>query len=129
MTQLGARFWFRADAVFDAGMGVLLLSASWDDLYDALQLPIAQPALYAQVAGGLLLGYAYLLWAGVDTPAKGMLAGTTAAVNLAGVLVVGAWLVSGNLDAGTLGEVILWLAVVALAIFAVAEIHIAREPT
>ena len=127
MTQPGARFWFRADAVFDAGMGMLLLSASWDDFYEALQLPIAQPALYAQVAGGLLLGYAYLLWAGVDTPARGMLAGTTAAVNIAGVLVVGAWLLSGNLDAGGLGEVILWLAVVALTVFAVAEIRIARE--
>jgi hypothetical protein len=127
LTQLGARFWLRADAVFDTGMGMLLLSSSWDNLYDALQLPIAQPALYAQVAGGLLLGCAYLLWAGVDSPARGMLAGATAAVNLAGVLVVGAWLVSGNLDAGTLGEVILWLAVVALAVFAAAEIQIARE--
>lgn len=105
----------------------MLLSASWDDLYDALQLPVARPALYAQVAGGLLLGYAYLLWAGVDTPARRMLAGATAAVNVAGVLVVGTWLVSGNLDAGSLGEVILWLAVVALAVFAAAEIRIARE--
>jgi hypothetical protein len=128
VTHPGARFWFRADAVFDAGMGVLLLSASWDDLYDTLQLPVARPALYAQVAGGLLLGYAYLLWAGVDTPARHILAGTTAAVNVAGVLVVGAWLVSGNLDAGSLGEVILWLAAAALAVFAVAEIRIAREP-
>jgi hypothetical protein len=127
VTSLGARFWFRADAVFDAGMGVLLLSASWDELYDALQLPLAQPALYAQVAGGLLLGYAYLLWVGVETPARGMLAGTTAAVNTAGVLVVGAWLHSGILDSGALGEVILWLAVVALTVFAVAEIRIARE--
>ncbi len=127
MTQLGARFWFRADSLFDAGMGVLLLSASWDELYDTLQLPVARPALYAQVAGGLLLGYAYLLWVGVDTPARGMLAGTTAAVNIAGVLVVGAWLLSGNLDAGGLGEVILWLAVVALTVFAMAEIRIARE--
>jgi hypothetical protein len=127
VTLPGARFWFRADAVFDAGMGVLLLSASWDDVYDALELPVARPALYAQVAGGLLLGYAYLLWAGVDTAARRMLAGSTAAVNVAGVLVVGAWLVSGNLDAGSLGELILWLAVVALAVFAVAEVNIARE--
>lgn len=110
-------------------MGVLLLSASWEGLYDALQLPAARPALYAQIAGGLLLGYAYLLWTGVDTPARRKLAGTTAAVNTAGVLVVGSWLVSGELDVGTLGEVILWLAVAALAAFAAAEIRIVRKPT
>lgn len=122
-----ARFWFRADAVFDAGMGVLLLSASWDGLYEALQLPVAQPPLYAQIAGGLLLGYAYLLWTGVGTPAQRRVAGATAAVNVAGILVVGAWLVSGELDIGTLGKAILWLAVAVLAVFAAAEIRIARE--
>ena len=44
--------WLRADAVFDAGMGLLLLMASWDALYEALGLPLAAPPMYAQVAGG-----------------------------------------------------------------------------
>lgn len=119
--------WLRADALFDAGMGLLLLAASWDALYEALGLPVAEPAMYAQVAGGLLLGYAYLLWSGASGPGVRRLAGSTAAVNVAGVLVVGAWLVAGELDAERLGQVILWAAVAALAAFAVAEVGIARR--
>jgi hypothetical protein len=125
--RVSAGFWLRADAVFDAGMGALLLSASWTALYDTLELPVAEPALYAQVAGGLLLGYAYLLWSAPGTAAERTLAGTTAAVNALGVVVVGTWLVSRELDAGTLGQVILWAAVVVLAVFAVAEVAIARQ--
>jgi hypothetical protein len=49
------------DALFDAAMGLLLLSASWDGLFEALGLPVARPAFYAQLAGGLLLAYV-LLW-------------------------------------------------------------------
>ena len=122
-----ASLWLRADAVFDAGMGVLLLMASWNALYEALGLPPAEPAMYAQVAGGLLLGFAYLLWTGATAPGVRRLAGATAVVNLAGVVVIGIWLVSGELGAETLGEVILWAAVAALVIFAVAEIDVARK--
>lgn len=121
-----AAFWLRADAVFDAGVGVLLLCASWTALYEALELPLAEPPLYAQVAGGLFLGYAYLLWWVPGTPAERTLAGTTAAVNALGVIVVASWLLSGELDAGTLGEAILWAAVALLALFAVAETAVAR---
>lgn len=121
-----ASLWLRADAVFDAGMGALLLMASWDALYEALGLPLAVPAMYAQVAGGLLCGYAYLLWTGATAPGVRRLAGTTAVVNVAGVVVLGIWLVSGELGAETLGEVVLWAAVVALAAFAVTEARIAR---
>lgn len=113
----------RADAVFDAAMGLLLLSASWDDLYDALGLPVARPAFYAQLAGGLLLAYAYLLWQGGD---RLRLAGVTAAINALGVVVIAVWLLSGELEAETLGEVLLWAASAALAIFAVLELRLAR---
>lgn len=121
-----AVLWLRADAVFDAGMGALLLMASWDALYEALGLPLAVPAMYPQVAGGLLCGYAYLLWTGATDQGVRRLAGTTAVVNVAGVVVLGIWLVSGKLGAETLGEVVLWAAVVALAAFATAEARIAR---
>ena len=124
-----ARTWLRADAVFDAGMGLLLLTATWNALYDALGLPVAEPALYAQIAGGLLLGYAYLLWWAPGTPAERTVAGTTAVVNALGVVVVGVWLLSGDLETETLGDVILWAAVVALAAFAIAETSIARRAT
>ena len=126
MNTGASRFWLRADAIFDAGMGVLLLCASWKGLYEALELPVAEPALYAQIAGGLLLAYAYLLWRAPGTPAAETIAGATAAANALGVVVVGIWLLSGELEAGTLGEVILWAAVVVLAVFAVAQAQIAR---
>lgn len=122
-----AALWLRADAVFDAGMGALLVMASWDALYDALGLPPPKPPMYAQVAGGLLCGYAYLLWTGASAPGVRRLAGTTAVVNGAGAVVVGVWLVSGELGAETLGEAILWAAVGVLAAFALAEAAIARR--
>lgn len=121
-----ASLWLRADALFDAGMGLLLLMATWDALYEALGLPLAAPPMYAQVAGGLLCGYAYLLWTGAESSGVRRLAGTTAVVNVAGIVVLVIWLVSGELGAETLGEVILWAAVIALAAFAVAEAGIAR---
>jgi hypothetical protein len=114
----------RADAVFDAAMGLLLLAATWDGLYEALGLPVARPALYAQLAGGLLLAYAYLLWLGDD---RRRLAAVTATVNALAVLVLAIWLLSGELGAETLGEVILWLAAAVLALFALLEFRLARE--
>jgi hypothetical protein len=122
-----ARTWLRADAFFDAAMALLLLTATWDALYEALGLPVAEPALYAQIAGGLLLGYAYLLWWAPGTPAERTVAGATAVVNALGVVVVGVWVLSGDLETETLGDVILWAAVVALAAFAIAETSIARR--
>jgi hypothetical protein len=114
----------RVDAVFDAAMGLLLLSATWDGLYDALGLPVARPGLYAQLAGGLLLAYAYLLWHGGD---RRRLAAVTAAVNALGVVVIAVWLLSGELGAETLGEVLLWLVAAILAAFAALEVRVARE--
>ena len=116
----------RADAVFDAAMGLLLLSASWEGLYDALGLPVARPAFYAQLAGGVLLAYAYLLWQGGD---RRRLAAVTAATNALGVVVIAVWLLSGELEAETLGEALLWLAALALAVFAVLEARLARSET
>jgi hypothetical protein len=114
----------RADAVFDAGMGLLLLVATWDGLYEALGLPVARPALYAQLAGGLLLAYAYLLWSSDD---RRRLAAVTATVNVLAVVVLAVWLFSGELGAETLGEGILWLAAAVLAVFALLEFRLARE--
>ncbi len=119
--------WLRLDAAFDAGMGALLLAASWSGLYDALGLPPADPAVYAQVAGGLLPGYAYLLWWAPGTAAERPVAGATAVVNTLGVVVVGTWLLAGELETGALGDVMLWTAVAALAVFAVAETRIATR--
>ena len=39
--------YLRARALLDVALGVLLLAATWDGLYDALGLPLPRPELYA----------------------------------------------------------------------------------
>jgi hypothetical protein len=53
---------FRAAAIVSATVGVLFLLGTWDGLYDALDLPQAQPALGPQIGGMALLGFAFLFW-------------------------------------------------------------------
>ena len=121
---------FRADAVFDAVVGVLLLSATWDGLYAALDLPHATPELLVQLAGVLLVGFAYLLWFAPEGRELGRRVAVAAALaNGASVVVLVVWLVNGELGIGTLGKTLLALVAAALALFAVLEALIAvRTP-
>jgi hypothetical protein len=52
----------RTNAVVDVLLAVVFLLAPWDGLYEALDLPQASPALYAQALGAVLLAFAYALW-------------------------------------------------------------------
>lgn len=61
MTAAQARQVLQANAVLDFVAGLLLLSGTWDGLWDALDLPQGRPALFMQVGGAALLGFAYLL--------------------------------------------------------------------
>ena len=118
----------RADALLDAALGVLLLLAPWGSLFDALGLPRAQPALYAQIAGGLLLAFAYLLWiAPRESHLTRGVAAAAALANAAAATVLVAWLVAGDLDAGGLGVALLAALAAALAAFAVAEALVASR--
>jgi hypothetical protein len=115
---------FRVAAVVSAGLGLLFLSGTWDGLYDALDIPQAQPALGPQIGGIALLGLAYLLW---SAPGSAELRRPVA---IAGVLLylgtvalIAFWLIfrdQGDLGIGDAGEVVLIVAAVLFALLGVA---------
>ena len=130
MTTTQARQVLLANAVFDLAAGLLLLTGTWDGLWDALDLPQAQPALFVQVGGAALLGWAYVLWQAADEPALRAPVALAAAVadGLAAVVVL-IWLVTGELpdDVDALGTILLIALVVVLGVFAVLKAGVARE--
>jgi hypothetical protein len=130
MTATQARQVLRANAVFDLAAGLLLLTGTWDGLWDALDLPQGQPALFVQVGGAALLGWAYVLWRAADEPPLRTPVALAAAVadGLA-ALVVLIWLVTGELpdDVDALGTILLIALVVVLGAFAVLKARISTE--
>jgi hypothetical protein len=117
------------NAIFLGVVGVLLALASWDDLYEALNLPQPKPALFGQLGGIAMIGLAYLLWAGSragELARSAAVAGT--ATNALGALLVGSWLLFRDLEIwgiDALGYVLLAILAVLLASFAVAYAVIA----
>jgi hypothetical protein len=130
MTATQARQVLMANAVFDLLAGLLLLMGTWDGLWDALDLPQGQPALFVQVGGATLVAWAYLLWRAADEPP--LRASVARAATLAdglAALVVLIWLVTGELpdDVDALGTILLIALVVVLGAFAVLKARVARE--
>ena len=118
----------RADALLDLVLGALLLLAPFDALYDALDLPRAEPAFWAQLAGGMLIAFAYLLWISPrDVRLTNAVAMAAAVANAGGVLLIAVWLLNGGLDVGGLGTTLLVLVAAALVVFAVLEGRIAAR--
>lgn len=115
-----------ADALFDLALGLLLVLAVWDDLFLALGLPPARPAIYAEIAGVLLWGYAYLLWVAPDyTGLTRRVASVTGAANVgAGVLLL-LWVASRPGGMEILGGVLVVAVALALLGFAYLEARIA----
>lgn len=117
-----ARQVLRADAIFDALMGVLLLLARNDTLFERLGLPIAQPEVFTQMLGGLLIGFAVLLWEAPTHPILERHIGRVAgAVNVVGAVLLALWLLTGELDIPARGQVLLWASAAILAAFAAVE--------
>jgi hypothetical protein len=120
MTAARLALVLRVNALFDLAAGALLLAGTWDGLWDALDLPQGKPALFVQVGGAALWGFAYLLWRAADEP------GVRRPASLAGAiadglaaLVILLWFVAGRLDdVGGLGTTLLILITVVLAAFA-----------
>jgi hypothetical protein len=130
MTATQARQVLLANAVFDLAAGLLLLTGTWDGLWDALDLPQGQPALFVQVGGAALLGWAYVLWrAADDPPLRAPVALAGAVADGLAALVVLIWLVTGELpdDVDALGTILLIALVVVLGAFAVLKRGIATE--
>jgi hypothetical protein len=132
MTATQVRQVFRADAVFDFAAGLLLLTGTWDDLWqDVLDLPQGRPAIFVQIGGATLLAFAYLLWRAADDEAlRGPVAVAGVIANALGSAIVVIWLVSGRLpgNVDALGTAILIAIAVVTAAFAALEAQIARAP-
>ena len=130
MTATQARQVLRVNAVFDFAAGLLLLAGSWDGLWDTLDLPQAQPALFVQVGGAALVGWAYLMWRAADEPPlRASVARAASGADGLASLVVLVWLVTGELpdDVDTLGTILLIALVLVLGAFALLKAGIARE--
>jgi hypothetical protein len=129
MTSGQARQVLRANAVLDFVAGVLLLAGTWDGLWDALDLPQAQPALFAQVGGAALLGLGYLVWRAADEPPlRPFVALAAAGADGLAAAIVLIWLVTGELpdDVDTLGTILLIALLVVLAALSALKAAIAR---
>jgi hypothetical protein len=100
-----------------------------DGLWEALDLPQAQPALFAQVGGAALLGLGYLVWRAADEPPlRPFVALAAAGADGLAAAIVLIWLVSGELpdDVDTLGTILLIALLVVLAALSALKAAIAR---
>lgn len=127
MDDVQVRQVMRANAVFFALAGLLLLVATWGGLYDLLRLPIAQPEVFTQLAGAILIGYAYVLSTTPDNPAmlRPVATGTAVADGLS-ALVILIWLVTGKLGIGGFGDLLFVLSMVVLAALAYFQYRISQ---
>jgi hypothetical protein len=108
MTAARLRVVFLFDTVYSTAIGVLFLAGTWDGLYNALDLPQGQPAIFVQVGGALLWAFAYLLWLASRTPALMLpVARASAFGNAISTVILVVWLIHGKLGIDTLGTAIL----------------------
>lgn len=98
----------RLDAVSDAVLALFLLAASWDRLYEALGLPVPEPAFYAQLVGAALVALAAIEWSAAGGSAQRLVARGVAAGRFLGAAVLAAWLLAGTLELESHGAVVLW---------------------
>lgn len=110
--------------------GAALALASWDGLYDALDLPQPLPALLAQIGGVALIGLAWIAWSAARRPE---LIGTAAVAGLighgGGALAIAGWLAFRDpeleLGIGDLGTALLAVTGAVFGLLAVTQLAIA----
>jgi len=124
-----ARRILRSDALFDLALATVLLLSAWNGLYEALGIPPARPAIFALLAGALLLGFAYLLWVAPDYAVLGRRVAEAAAIaNGLGAAVIVLWLASGPTGVRPVGVALMLLLAGALAVFAGLEAKLSSAP-
>jgi len=129
MTAQRLRIVLLVDAVYSVAVGVLFLAGTWDGLWDALDLPQGQPAVFVQIGGALLWGIAYLLWLAARTPSfRVPVARASALMNALTAVVIVVWLIAGELDIDTLGTVLLIAAAALSAAFTVLYLMASIRP-
>lgn len=120
VTASRLRVVFLVDCAYSAVAGLLLLSATWDGLMRAVDLPQRGPALLVQLGGAVLVGVAYLLWLAARTPSLMLpVARASAIMNALSAGVVIAWLVYGRFRVGPQGKIELFAAAALMSLFAV----------
>ena len=122
---------FRVAAVVSAVLGVLFLSGTWDGLYDALDLPQAQPALGPQIGGLALLGFAFLFWTAAGTFAlRRPMAIAGVLLYLGAAVLIAFWLIfrdQPDLAIGDAGVVVLIVVAVLFALLGAALARAGRS--
>jgi len=116
-------------AVVSALVGALFLLGSWDELYDTLDLPQAQPALGSQIAGLALLGLAFLHWAAASSAVRRPVAFAGVSFYLGSALLITLWLIfrdKADLEVGDGGWVVLIVTAVAFVVLGGALARAAR---
>jgi hypothetical protein len=121
-----ARRVLRVDALLDIGLGAFLLLAAWDGLYRAVGIPAPEPAIFAELGGVLLFGFAYLLWVAPDYAVLARRVAEAAALSngLAAALIA-LWLASRPSEVQILGWVLMGGLTAAFAVLAWLEARIA----
>lgn len=120
-----ARRVLRADAILDVGLGTFLLLGAWDGLYAVVGLPAPEPAIFAEIGGVLLFGFAYLLWVAPDYAVLARrIAEAAAMANGLAAALIALWLASRPDDVELLGWVLMGALTAALAVLAWLEARI-----
>ncbi|MEX0666348.1 MAG: hypothetical protein WD598_16460 [Acidimicrobiia bacterium] len=121
----------KANALVSLVFGVLMLAATWEDLYAELDIPVPRPWVYAQLLGAVLVGLAYVAWqAARDEGQTRFVARGLALMDAIGFVVISVWVFSddpGVPSSGSLGSWIFDLTAAGLAILAVLEARAFRK--
>lgn len=121
----------KVNAGLSVVVGLLLLAATWEDLYDTLDLPQPRPWVYGQLLGAALVGLAWISWRAARDPAQTRLvAQGLAIVDLAGFVIIAVWVFSDDVgipSSGSLGSWIFDLTAVALLVLGIIEARAFRR--
>jgi hypothetical protein len=121
-----ARRVLRVDAILDVALGAFLLLAAWDGLYRAVGLPSPEPAIFAELGGVLLFGFAYLLWVAPDYAVLARRVAEAAALgNGLAAALIALWLAGRPPDVHVLGWVVMGGLTATFAVLAWLEARIA----
>lgn len=122
----------RVNAGVSVVVGLLMLAATWDDLYDTLDIPQPRPWVYAQLLGAALLGLAWIAWHAASAPAATrVVAQGLAIADVIGFVIISVWVFSddaGIPSSGSLGSWIFDITAVVLAVLGVLEARAFRRP-
>jgi len=121
----------KVNAVTSLLLGVVMLAATWEELYEELELPVPRPWVYAQLLGAVLIGLAVIVWHAASNPDHTRIAARGLAImDTIGFVVIAVWVFSddpGVPSSGSLGSWIFDLTAVGLAIFAALEARAFRR--